>query len=90
MFNKDQTEVIGLPVGESPLKFIEKKLDLGDIIGVKATSSVPERRVDDLCKESHPPLESLLPLPDKHAGLTDKRDPLPKKMARFNYKPRSR
>ena len=35
MFNKDLTQVKGLPEGESPLKFIEKKIDLGDIVGVE-------------------------------------------------------
>ena len=73
MFNKDQTEVIGLPGGESPLKFIEKKLDLGDIIGIeghlfrtqKGELTIFAKKAILLCK-------TLLPLPDKHAGLTDK------------------
>ena len=73
MFNKDQTEVIGLPSGESPLKFIEKKLDLGDIIGIEGHSfrtqkgelTIFAKKVILLCK-------TLLPLPDKHAGLADK------------------
>lgn len=75
MFNRDQTKVQGLhPTGEvSPLKFIEKKLDLGDIIGVeghlfktqRGELTVFAKMVTLLCK-------SLLPLPDKHSGLADK------------------
>ena len=75
MFNKDITEVVGLT--DTPelasMKFIEKKLDLGDIIGVeghlfktqKGELTVFAKRVTLLCK-------TLLPLPDKHSGLTDK------------------
>ncbi len=74
MFNRDLTEVAGLP--DSPeltaMKFIEKKLDLGDIIGVegnifrtqKGELTLFVRKVTLLCK-------TLLPLPDKHSGLTD-------------------
>lgn len=74
MFNRDLTTVEGLPSGElTPLKFIEKKLDLGDIIGIeghlfrtqKGELTVFAKKVTLLCK-------SLLPLPDKHAGLADK------------------
>jgi lysyl-tRNA synthetase class 2 len=73
MFNKDQTQVASLPNGESPMKFIEKKLDLGDIIGIeghlfrtqKGELTLFAKEVTLLCK-------TLLPLPDKHSGLTDK------------------
>lgn len=75
MFNRDQTEVDGLnPTDEiTPIKFIEKKLDLGDIIGVeghlfktqKGELTIFAKKMTLLCK-------SLLPLPDKHAGLADK------------------
>jgi len=75
MFNRDQTKVTGLPEdGEvKPLKFIEKKLDLGDIVGVeghlfrtqKGALTIFATNVTLLCK-------TLLPLPDKHAGLADK------------------
>jgi len=74
MFNKDCTQVHGLASEElSPIKFIEKKLDLGDIIGVeghlfrtqKGELTVYAKKVTLLCK-------SLLPLPDKHSGLVDK------------------
>ena len=61
------------PAELSAIKFIEKKLDLGDIIGVeghlfstqKGELTVFAKKVTLLCK-------SLLPLPDKHSGLADK------------------
>jgi lysyl-tRNA synthetase class 2 len=75
MCNRELTKVEGLN-GQNeeltPLKFIEKKLDLGDIIGVeghlfrtqKGELTLFAKKVTLLCK-------TLLPLPDKHAGLTD-------------------
>lgn len=75
MCNRDLTRVHGLNATEelTPLKFIEKKLDLGDIIGVeghlfrtqKGELTIFAKTVTLLCK-------SLLPLPDKHSGLADK------------------
>ncbi len=75
MFNRDLTKVKGLvPTDEiTPIKFIEKKLDLGDIIGVeghlfktqKGELTIFAKELTLLCK-------SLLPLPDKHSGLADK------------------
>ena len=75
MCNRDATSVEGLVEGSElrPLKFIEKKLDLGDIIGVKGNLfrtqkgelTIFAKTVTLLCK-------ALLPLPDKHSGLTDK------------------
>ena len=75
MCNRDLTQVEGLQPTEelSHLKFIEKKLDLGDIIGVeghlfktqRGELTVFAKKVTLLCK-------SLLPLPDKHSGLADK------------------
>jgi len=75
MFNKEHSEVEGLsPQAElKPMKFIEKKLDLGDILGVeghlfhthKGELTLFVKKVTLLCK-------SLLPLPEKHSGLTDK------------------
>lgn len=76
MFNRDMTQVAGLPsqnLEMTPIKFIEKKLDLGDIIGVeghlfrtqKGELTLYAKKVTLLCK-------SLLPLPDKHSGITDK------------------
>jgi lysyl-tRNA synthetase, class II len=76
MFNRDHTVVEGLEKKEgelTPLKFIEKKVDLGDILGVegnifrtqKGELTIFAKKVTLLCK-------SLLPLPDKHSGLADK------------------
>jgi lysyl-tRNA synthetase, class II len=75
MFNRDETRVEGFtPTPEmSALKFIEKKIDLGDIIGVegnlfrtqKGELTLFVRTLTLLCK-------TLLPLPDKHSGLVDK------------------
>ncbi|MDB2614171.1 lysine--tRNA ligase [Chlamydiales bacterium] len=77
MFNKQNSKVLGYePIGAnalSPMKFIEKKFDLGDIIGVKGNLFRTQKgeltlfvqEVTLLCK-------TLMPLPDKHAGLHDK------------------
>jgi lysyl-tRNA synthetase, class II len=75
MFNRDLTHVEGYqPTPEmSSIKFIEKKIDLGDILGVegnlfltqKGELTIFAKRVTVLCK-------TLLPLPDKHSGLVDK------------------
>jgi lysyl-tRNA synthetase class 2 len=77
MFNRELTHVEGYAPEEgtelTPLKFIEKKIDLGDIIGIeghlfrtqKGELTVFAKKVTLLCK-------TLLPLPDKHSGLTDK------------------
>lgn len=75
MFNRDLSKVIGFDGREdlSPYKFIEKKLDLGDIIGVKGhlfrtqkgELTLFVKEVTLLCK-------TLLPLADKHGGLADK------------------
>jgi lysyl-tRNA synthetase class 2 len=75
MFNRDLTKVKGLSEDSEvrPIKFIEKKIDLGDIVGVeghlfrtqKGELTIFAKEVTLLCK-------TLLPLPDKHSGLTDK------------------
>lgn len=75
MFNKELTQVEGLREGGelSPLKFIEKKIDIGDLIGVeghlfrthKGELTLFVKKFTLLCK-------TLLPLPEKHSGLTDK------------------
>ena len=73
LFNRYHTKVNGLNGEHAPLKFIEKKLDLGDIIGVdghlfrtqKGELTLFAKEVTLLCK-------TLLPLPDKHKGIADK------------------
>ncbi len=80
MFNRDATTLEGYsPTTESngeaisPMKFIEKKIDLGDILGIegyvfrtnKGELTVFAKHVTLLCK-------TLLPLAEKHAGLADK------------------
>jgi len=80
MFNRDLTEVVGYtPTTEegqellTGYKLLEKKIDLGDIIGIegnlfhtnKGELTVFAKKVTILCK-------TLLPLADKHSGLADK------------------
>lgn len=80
MFSRDVTQVVGYtapnPATEETLsthKLIEKKFDLGDIIGIeghlfhtqKGELTIFAKKVTLLSK-------SLLPLPDKHSGLADK------------------
>lgn len=79
MFNRDLTEITGYSPkdqdGEilNPMKLIEKKIDLGDILGVEGTLfrtnkgelTLFANKVTLLCK-------TLLPLAEKHAGLADK------------------
>lgn len=75
MCNKDSTKVEGLLEQEelTPLKCIEKEIDLGDIIGIeghifftqKGELTIFVKKLTLLCK-------TLLPLPDKHSGLVDK------------------
>lgn len=80
MFNKELTKVDGYtadvgsdPEALTPMKFIEKKIDLGDIIGIegnlfhtqKGELTIFAHKVTLLCK-------TLLPLADKHSGLADK------------------
>lgn len=75
MFNRDVTSVHGFtPDGElSALKFIEKKLDLGDILGVEGYLFKTQRgELTVFAKTVTLLTKSLLPLPDKHSGLVDK------------------
>ena len=80
MINRDVTEVAGYnpeKIGDeeplSHMKLIEKKIDLGDIIGVegvlfrtnKGELTLFANKITILCK-------TLLPLAEKHAGLADK------------------
>ncbi len=79
MFNRDLTQVQGYEstpdVADAPthLKVIEKKFDLGDILGIegnlfltqKGELTIFAKKVTLLCK-------TLLPLAEKHSGLHDK------------------
>lgn len=74
MFNKELTQVVGLDSPDwNSMKFVEKKIDLGDILGLeghlfrtqKGELTLFVKTLTLLCK-------TLLPLPDKHSGLVDK------------------
>jgi lysyl-tRNA synthetase class 2 len=79
MFNRDNTKIEGYtpdtskPEHLTPLKLIEKMIDLGDIIGIegnlfytnKGELTIYAKKVTLLSK-------SLLPLADKHSGLAEK------------------
>lgn len=75
MFNKDLTQVSGYNPTEdlTSFKFIEKKVDLGDIIGVKGNVFRTQKgELTIFVKEMTVLTKTLLPLAEKHAGLADK------------------
>ena len=75
MFNRDLSKVHGLSEDAEirPIKFIEKKLDLGDFIGIHGHIFKTQKgELTILAKVVTLLGKSLLPLPDKHAGLADK------------------
>lgn len=74
MFNKESTKVKGYTEQEpSAFKFIEKKIDLGDIIGVKGNLFRTQKgELTLFVKEMTLLTKTLLPLAEKHAGLADK------------------
>jgi lysyl-tRNA synthetase class 2 len=75
MFNRDLTQVQGLEPNEeiTPLKFIEKKLDLGDYLGIEGYLFKTQKGELTLLVKTLTLLsKSLLPLPEKHSGLVDK------------------
>jgi len=75
MFNRDLTKVEGLLEKEEikPIKFIEKKIDLGDIIGIEGNIFRTQKgEITIFAKKVVLLSKSLLPLPDKHSGLADK------------------
>lgn len=78
MFNRDATKVTGYHQQEqeadmSPYKFIEKKIDLGDIIGVEGHLFRTQKgELTIFAKEATLLCKTLLPLADKHSGLADK------------------
>jgi lysyl-tRNA synthetase, class II len=79
MFNKDLTHVEGYTPAEengealSSYKFIEKKVDLGDLIGIKGhLFRTNKGELTIYAKEATLLCKTLLPLADKHGGLADK------------------
>ena len=75
MFNRDLTQVKGLQENQeiTPIKFLEKKLDLGDYLGIEGYLFKTQKGELTLLAKTVTLLsKSLLPLPDKHAGLVDK------------------
>lgn len=75
MFNKHFSTVEGLsPDAEiSPIKFIEKKLDLGDILGIEGFLFFTQLGELTILVEKVTLLsKALVPLPDKHLGLMNK------------------
>jgi lysyl-tRNA synthetase, class II len=79
MFNRDLTQLTGYEPqpgtdGETTAyKFIEKKIDLGDIIGIKGhLFHTNKGELTIFAKETTLLCKTLLPLADKHAGLADK------------------
>lgn len=75
LFNRDLTSVTGLKDDAEikPIKFIEKKLDLGDILGVEGNVFFTQKgELTVFVKKLTLLSKSLLPLPDKHGGLADK------------------
>lgn len=78
MFNRDQTSLKGYTPTEgaeeaTAYKFIEKKIDLGDIIGVEGHLFRTQKgELTLFVKEATLLAKTLLPLADKHSGLADK------------------
>jgi lysyl-tRNA synthetase class 2 len=76
MFNKDHSLVDGFFPHDEELthqKLIEKKFDLGDIIGVEGNLFHTQKgELTIFVKKVKLLTKSLLPLPDKHSGLNDK------------------
>jgi lysyl-tRNA synthetase, class II len=73
MFNRDLTELTGYSGESKPIKIIEKKIDLGDIVGVKGNVFRTKKgEITIYVKEATLLCKTLLPLPDKHSGLSDK------------------
>lgn len=77
MFNRDSTLLTGYQPegqdGETAYKFIEKKIDLGDLIGVEGHLFHTQKgELTIFVKEATLLCKTLLPLADKHGGLADK------------------
>lgn len=79
MCNRELTRVAGYAKCQaaeeeiSPYKLIEKKIDLGDIIGIEGhLFRTNKGELTIFVKEATLLCKSLLPLADKHGGLADK------------------
>lgn len=77
MLNRNLTSLEGYEKKQetdpAPLKIIEKKFDLGDIIGVEGNLFRTQKgELTLFVKKAHLLCKVLLPLPDKHSGLADK------------------
>jgi lysyl-tRNA synthetase, class II len=77
MFNRDLTELVGYSQKSEKdpkaIKIIEKKFDLGDILGVEGNLFRTQKgEITIFAKKVTLLTKALLPLPDKHGGLADK------------------
>jgi len=76
MINRDLTELVGYEPSENnpkTIKIIEKKFDLGDILGIEGNLFRTQKgEITIFAKQVTLLTKSLLPLPDKHSGLADK------------------
>ncbi|WP_213357452.1 lysine--tRNA ligase [Chlamydiifrater phoenicopteri] len=75
MFNRDFSRVDGLGEDQdiTPMKFIEKKLDLGDFLGIEGYLFLTHSGELTILVETVTLLaKALLSPPDKHSGLSDK------------------
>lgn len=75
MVNRDMTELVGFTEkegGPRASKVIEKKFDLGDLIGVEGHLFYTQKgELTLLVRKCELLSKALLPLPDKHHGLSD-------------------
>lgn len=74
MLNRDKTKIEGLKSSEiSGVKWVEKFIDLGDIIGVQGhLFRTKKGEITIFAKNITLLTKTLLPLPDKYSGLQDK------------------
>lgn len=80
MFNREQTQVTGYqpadpanPESLSGYKLLEKKIDLGDILGIQGNIFRTNKgELTIFAKEVTILSKTLLPLAEKHSGLADK------------------
>lgn len=80
MFNRDHTKITDYtpqdpptPDSPKPIKVIEKKFDLGDIIGIEGNLFLTQKgELTIYAKKVTMLNKTLLPLAEKHSGLADK------------------